>query len=207
VKIEAILFDLGKVIVDFDVRPAMQTMLDCCRSTRETFEKVLWDKAWMRRYERGEISTKDFHEYLCRAANLNMDLGHFCDTWSRIFAAEPMISYDLLAALKRHHTLVLVSNTNEAHAAYIRKNYRIFDYFDQHILSYEVGSLKPDPAIFERAIAAAGHPPGALFFTDDREENVLAARQFGMHAHQFVSERSLIQALRDAGIDIEAARG
>ena len=43
--------------------------------------------------------------------------------------------------------------------------------------------------------------PEALFFIDDREENVLAARALGIHAHQFKSEAGLILALREAGID------
>ena len=107
-----------------------------------------------------------------------------------------------LAVLKRKYPLILVSNTNEAHAEFIRAKYRIFDYFDHHVLSYRVGSLKPDMKIFEHAILASGCPPETLFFTDDREENVRAAQQLGIHSHRFVSESKLIDALRQAGVEI-----
>ena len=109
----------------------------------------------------------------------------------------------MLKDLKRKYPLILVSNTNEAHAEFIRSQYRIFDYFDHHILSYEVGSLKPDAKIFERAILASGCSPDALFFTDDRAENVEAAKELGMYAHQFVSESRLIEALRQAGVEVD----
>ena len=202
-KIEAILFDLGKVLVDFDMDTGIRAMLACSSMPKEKFEEILWDKAWIRSYERGEISTEEFHDYLCRSANLTMEFHQFRQTWSAVFAPGLIVSEQLLAALKRQYPLILVSNTNEAHAEYIRKNYSVFDYFDHHILSYEVGSLKPDAAIFRHAIAAAKLPPEALFYTDDREENIFAARALGIHAHRFVSEHELILALRDAGIEIE----
>ena len=44
--------------------------------------------------------------------------------------------------------------------------------------------MKPDRKIFERAIAAANRPAEALFFIDDREENIVAARQLGMKARK-----------------------
>ena len=78
----------------------------------------------------------------------------------------------------------------------------MLDYFDRHVLSYKVGSLKPERKIFEHAIAAANYAAEALFFTDDREENILAAKQLGMHAHQFTSESELIAALQTAGVEI-----
>jgi HAD superfamily hydrolase (TIGR01549 family) len=97
--------------------------------------------------------------------------------------------------------LILVSNTNEAHIDFVRANFRVLDYFDHLVFSYKVGSLKPDREIFEHAIAISGHPPEALFYTDDREENVLAAAQLGMCAHQFRGESKLIAALQEAGVE------
>src|SRR5262249_62102815 len=143
-----------------------------------------------------EISTSDFHNYLRETADLQMDLDGFCHTWSSVFLPEPILSEELLMALKRKYPLILVSNTNEAHLEFIRSNYRVLDYFDHHVLSYEVGSLKPDRRIFEHAIAASNRPAEALFFTDDREGNALAAPELGMHAHQFKTASQLVGALQ-----------
>jgi len=203
VKIQALLFDLGKVLIDFNFDTGVQALHACCSISRDRLDQVLWDETWIGRYERGEISTREFHQYLCETANLNMELPQFCRTWSSVFLPEPIVSEDLLKDLKRRYPLILVSNTNEAHSDFIRTQYRIFDYFDHHILSYEVGSLKPDAKIFEHAILASGCSPEALFFTDDRAENVHAAKRLGIHAHQFVSESRLIKALRKAGVEVD----
>ena len=201
-KIEAILFDLGKVIIDFNFETGVQALHAACSISRNRLDEVLWDENWIRRYERGEISTREFHTYLCDTADLKMDLIGFCRTWSSVFLPDLIVSEELLAALKRNYPLICVSNTNEAHVDYVRSNYRVLDYFDHHVFSHEVGSLKPDRKIFEHAIRVSGRPAEALFFTDDREENILAAREFGMHAHQFKTETMLVDALQHAGIEI-----
>jgi len=203
VKIEAILFDLGKVLVDFNFETGIQALHTACSISRQKLDEVVWDEQWIRRYERGEISTSEFHKYLCETADLKMQLHEFCETWSSVFLPDLIVSEELLAALKQKYPLILVSNTNEAHIDFIRSNYRVLDYFDHHVLSYEVGSLKPDREIFDHAVARSGRSPEALFFTDDREENILAARQLGMHAHQFRNESGLVNALQQAGVEIE----
>jgi putative hydrolase of the HAD superfamily len=202
VKIEALLFDLGKVLIDFNFETGVQALHASCSISRDRFEEVLWDETWIRCYERGEISTVQFHEYLCNTAKLTMPLPHFQETWSSVFLPGLMVSEELLRALKRKYPLILVSNTNEAHFEYVRSKYRAVDYFDHRVLSYEVGSLKPDRKIFECAIAVANRPAEALFFIDDREENIVAARRLGIHTHQFKSEAKLIAALQAAGIDV-----
>jgi len=202
VKIEALLFDLGKVLINFSFEPVVKTLHESCSISRAQFEAILWDKVLVRRYERGEISTEEFHDYLRERASLNMTLPQFCTTWASVFMPDPLISEELLANLKRRYPLILVSNTNEAHVEFIREKYRVFDYFDHLVFSYEVGLLKPDPKIFQHAIAASKRPAEALFFTDDREENVVAAAALGIRSHQFVSEAKLVDALQQAGVEI-----
>jgi len=201
VKIKAILFDLGKVLVDFNFETGVEALHAACSISRNRLEEVLWDENCIRRYERGEISTSEFHSYLCETADLKMDLQGFRRTWSSVFLPDLIVSEDLIRALKRKYPLILVSNTNEAHIDFVRANFRVLDYFDHLVFSYEVGSLKPDREIFEHAIAISGHPPEALFYTDDREENILAGAQLGMRAHQFRGESQLIAALQEAGVE------
>jgi len=202
VKIEALLFDLGKVLIDFNFETGVQALHGACSISRDRLEEVLWDETWIRRYERGEISTGEFHSYLCETAALKMDLTGFREVWSSVFLPGLLVSERLLATLRRKYPLILISNTNEAHFEFIRDKYPVIDYFDQHVLSYVVGSLKPDRKIFEHAIRVSGFRPEALFFTDDREENILAARELGIHSHQFRTEPLLIAALEAANVEI-----
>ncbi len=74
------------------------------------------------------------------------------------------------------------------------------DYFRSHILSFELGAMKPDPPIYQAAVEAAGIPAGEVFFTDDRPENVAGAKQVGIDAVLFTSPQQLIADLTHRGV-------
>jgi putative hydrolase of the HAD superfamily len=202
VKIEALLFDMGKVILDFNFELGMERLAGKCGLPPEEFKKVLFDKDWIRPYERGEISTADYHRHLCEAGQLRMDLAEFHKTWSSVFLPDLLVPEALLADLRQRYPLILVSNTNESHVNYIERNYTVLQHFNVKIFSHVIGSLKPDRKIYEAAIAASEKPPEALFFTDDREENIRAAESFGIRAHQFTTVPRLVAALRSHGVEV-----
>jgi FMN phosphatase YigB (HAD superfamily) len=201
-KVEALLFDLGKVIIDFDLRSMLGILCQNSRRPAAEFETVFRNVDLLRSYETGRITTAQFHEHLCSKGGLRMDFPAFRKIWSDVFMPEILVSEALLKELKGRYPMILVSNTNEAHIGFIAERYGVLDYFHHKVYSFEVGSMKPDPEIFRHAIAVSGRNPERLFFTDDREENILAARELGMQAHQFESEAGLISALNEAGIEL-----
>lgn len=200
--IEALLFDLGKVLIDFDFELAMRHFTSRSALPREEFEPVLRNPAWVCRYESGEISTADYHGYLREHGKLLMSLEEFHEAWSAVFLPDLIVPERLLASLKARYPLILVSNTNESHVRFIAREYSVFRYFEHRIFSHEVGAMKPDRKIYDAAIAAAGKPPESLFFTDDRPENVEAARELGIRAHQFQSVPDLLNALKMHGVGV-----
>jgi HAD superfamily hydrolase (TIGR01509 family) len=200
--IEALLFDLGKVLVDFDFDLGMNRFAARTSLSSEEFKSIILDQTWVRRYEHGEISTADFHRYLREHGKLEMSILEFHEAWASVFLPGLIVPEGLLANLKARYPLILVSNTNEAHVDFVARNYGVLDYFDHKIFSHEVGSMKPDRKIYDAAIAAAGKPPEALFFTDDREENIESAAKLGICTHQFHSVLNLVKALRSNGVEI-----
>src|ERR1051326_5628828 len=96
---------------------------------------------------------------LCEGGGLRMKFDHFRRAWCSIFLKELLISEDLLRELRRRYRLILISNTNEDHARYVVQNYPVLRYFDAKIFSFEVGAMKPDRRIYERAIAVSGSRP------------------------------------------------
>jgi FMN phosphatase YigB (HAD superfamily) len=202
VTIKALLFDLGKVLVDFDFERGMKQFVARTALSRRDFEHVILDQGWMRRYESGGISTRVFHDHLREHGKLEMGLDEFCEAWNSVFLPGLVVPERLLSNLRKHYPLILVSNTNESHIDYIAKNYPVLDYFSHIILSHEVRSMKPDRKIYDAAIAAAGLPPEALFFTDDRVENVTSAAELGIQAHQFHSVEGLVKVLQEYGVRV-----
>lgn len=76
----------------------------------------------------------------------------------------------------------------------------LFDAFADVVVSGEERCAKPDPRIYAIAEARFGHPPEALFFTDDNPANVAAAAARGWQAHVFTGAAELEQELTQRGL-------
>ena len=76
----------------------------------------------------------------------------------------------------------------------------ISDLFDYVVNASEIGSVKPEPEIFTRAIELVGVESHEAFFTDDKLENVKAAESLGWTGHTFENVAGLRSALTTAGM-------
>ncbi len=68
--------------------------------------------------------------------------------------------------------------------------------FDHVTLSYEIHTVKPDPAAYEHCLEGLGTPPQQTLFLDDRIENVQGAELLGIRAIQFTSRDDVLLRLR-----------
>ena len=78
-----------------------------------------------------------------------------------------------------------MSNTNEWQYEYARKKYKIIDIFDDYVLSYKIGCMKPNPIIFLHALKKAKALPYNCVYIDDIPEFVYVARLMGIKAFQY----------------------
>src|SRR5258705_10245273 len=147
--IKTVIFDLGKVIVPFDFKRGYRAMSELCSYAPEEITKRIGSTDLVTRFECGQVSPEEFVHQLCGILNLEMEYARFCEIWSCIFLPETLISEELLEGLRRHNRLLLLSNTNAIHFEMIRNNYPLLKHFDEYVLSYEVGAMKPSPRIYE----------------------------------------------------------
>ncbi|HEY0044243.1 MAG TPA: HAD family phosphatase [Allosphingosinicella sp.] len=75
-----------------------------------------------------------------------------------------------------------------------------FSLFRDILVSGEEKLLKPDPAIYFRALDRFGLQPHQALFIDDRQINVDGAEAVGMKAHLFTDAQSLRARLADEGL-------
>lgn len=198
--IRAIIFDLGRVIVPFDFGRGYAQLAELSGIPAGEVPKRIGQTDLVERYECGKIASGDFVRDLAAHLSITVDHDRFCEIWNSIFLPETLISEDLLIALKEDYRLVLLSNTNQIHFEGILKNYPLLRHFDELVLSYRVGFMKPMAEIYRAAVKAARCLPEECFFTDDIAEYVEGARREGIDAVQFQSEDQVKQELRQRGV-------
>src|SRR5262249_54201063 len=156
-----------KVIVPFDFARGYRGIAAFAGCPPEEIPKRIAATDLVMRYECGQVASRDFVAELCRILDCSMEYSQFCEIWSSIFLPETLVPESLVAGLKARYRLLLLSNTNAIHFEMIRRNYPILRHFDDFVLSYEVGAMKPSPRIYQEAIARALCEPAECFFTDD----------------------------------------
>lgn len=198
--IKTVIFDLGRVIVPFDFRRGYERIAPLCGLPAEEIPKRIGPSGLVNRFESGEIAPRDFVREFSKLLGLEISYETFCEIWSSIFLPETLIPESMVAGIARRYRTVLLSNTNPIHYAMLRENYPLLRHFHAYVLSYEVGAMKPLPAIYQRAIEAAQCLPEECFFTDDMPAFVEAARVHGIDAVQFESAAQIEAELHKRGI-------
>jgi putative hydrolase of the HAD superfamily len=198
-----VFLDLGQVIVSFDRNRAIAQASTISGADPAVVAQVLLDPALVDAVERGRIDWRGFHEEFCRRTGTIPAPARLAEAVSDMFS----LSIDMLPVLARLSRcgcgLGILSNTCGPHWDHLSRVARygsLSKGFDAIILSHEVGCRKPEPEIFAVAAARAGVSPGRIFFTDDIEEHVVAAREAGWDAEVFRSAAGLAEALARRGL-------
>lgn len=213
------MFDLGKVLLDFDFRKSSARLAAACQASPQTRPEVLLElfghaspgtatgllDAWagvslVEQLERGQLSNKEFYQAVTSASGLRVDFPTFAELYADIFTEVPAMIAQQQLLLQAGVPCFLMSNCSGLHIDDVRRRYPFFNTFTGLILSYEVCSFKPDPEIYAAAEQAAQLAGPELLFIDDREENAAAAAQRGWQAIHHTSPADTLQRLRQLGL-------
>ncbi len=200
--IKSVILDLGKVIVPFDFQRAYKGMEARSGVPAEVIRRRLGETDLFRQFESGKISGLNFAHEVSVLLNISIPYDEFIPIWTSIFLPETLISERVIEELRGRARLVLLSNTNVIHFDMLRQSYPLLRHFHATVVSYEVGAMKPDAAIYEHAIRAAECGAAECLFFDDMPENVEAARGCGIQAEVFESEAQLLAVLTRNGISL-----
>lgn len=184
--IKLFVFDLGNVILPFENRQIAEKLYETSlvkdRCTPDDIYRFLFDdqKGFINDYETGRISTKDFIAKVKQKYRLELEPEEFKDTWNHIFEEDPAVSQVILYLKNRGYPIFLLSNTNELHFSYIMERYPIIHYFDEWILSFEVGAKKPHEKIYDVIFEKRSIERHEVLYIDDIPEYIKAAADYGI---------------------------
>lgn len=197
----AVVFDLGKVLVDFDYGIAGRRIAARGGTDPEAVRSFIDHSPVLFRFETGRITRQEFFEEVRGATGFAGTIEEFSAYFSDIFTPiEPMVQFHEQLRRAGIPTYVF-SNTNELAIGHIRRSFPFFSGFDGYILSYEHGAMKPDPALYDVVEARTGCLGSELFYIDDRPENVATGRERGwravVHVDPGETKRAYEEACRD----------
>ena len=195
-EIEAIIFDIGRVIIDLDPSRAIAAIgAGSTLAPEKLWQEVQKDPLWDG-WQEGRVTPREWYENLIARFRTPISFEKFRNAWNSVLVPKLLLPEQLLKQLSRKYRLLLLSNTDPIHVEYMESKFSFLRYFPKRIYSCEVGASKPSVKIFRAAIKGAGVPARRAFYIDDIRSYVLAARRMGLNAVQFRTRRRLEAALR-----------
>jgi putative hydrolase of the HAD superfamily len=197
---KAVVFDIGKVLLDFDYGIAARAMAAHCELPPADIRRALDHSPLLVEYETGRLTTAEFFERVRAATGFRGGLELFRRMFADIFAPLPAM-VELHRRLRaRGVPTFIFSNTNEIAVGHIRERFGFFAGFNGYVFSYEQGAMKPEARIYEAVEAMSGCRGAELLYLDDRPENVAAGAARGWQAIQHVDPAVTLPAVARTGV-------
>jgi len=191
-----VVFDAGGVLLEWNP-PRVIAQLYPDPAVQAQIREYIFDHPDWHEYDRGTISAADAANHFSKLS------GRSPEEVARLIqlTAESLRPIEgtiqLLEDLSRAKiTLCLLSNMPVSTYEILTRRYAFFSHFEHLVISGAILLLKPEPAIYKHLVEKTGIVPSESVFIDDLTRNVIAARECGLHAIQFISPEACRKELR-----------
>jgi FMN phosphatase YigB (HAD superfamily) len=166
-------------------------------------EESIWPslgRAGLYEFFKGRTSERAYLEQIIRHEGWPTDVARLKAVIRANFHHEVDGSLAILADLARRYEVALLSDHGREWVAYIRTIHSFFDLFGHTFFSFDLGSIKKNPATFRAVLDALPAAPEDCLFIDDSPTNVQVAGSVGIPGIRFESARQLAAELARRGM-------
>ena len=200
-RVEGILSDVGGVIVRDDFKSFFAQFEGKIGVSAEAFYALTVGSQEWKLYIKGLLTEDELWRKLAPKLRVDDDVARKLRQWRRMLVPIPETIH-ILKRVRGWYPLYCLSNVDEATTHYLQERYRLYDLFDGSVLSWEAGMRKPEMGIYELAIQRFDLNPGRTLYIDDKEPNLIPARQAGFQAIPFRSPEDLEAEMIAHGVEI-----
>lgn len=196
-KVDAILFDLGGVLIDWNPRYLYRPLFGGDEAGLEQFIATVVAPEWNRQMDAGRPFDEAIAERQREFPEHAELIALWKTGWPTMLGDAIAQTVEVLDAL-RASGLRLYALTNWSAETFplARARFPFLGWFQDIVVSGEVKLAKPDPRIFELAIERCGLTPRSTVFIDDHAPNIHTAQTLGLHALRFEHPRGLREDLQ-----------
>ena len=197
--VDLVVFDIGRVLLEWDPEGYYDKAMGHVARVRLFHEVPLHEMNLA--IDRGAPWHKTVEETAWKYGRWHKDVLSWRDNWDKI--AGPLIpeSVSLLRALRSKGMPVwALTNFGRETLEHAQTLWPALTEFDGMIVSAHLGVLKPEAGIYEALERETGVPPGRILFTDDKAENIRAAKARGWQTHLFDGPAALRQRFVEEGL-------
>ena len=194
--LKAIIFDVGGVLIRTHSRAGRKKWAKRLGLDAWAFEKFVFNGESGRQAQLGQKTAQAHWRWL--GDYFGLDESSLAEMQHDFFAGdalnEPLLAY--VQRLRRAgYRLGILSNFMDDARHVWAEVYPFMQYFDDLVISAEVGLLKPDPQIYRLAVSRLRVEVEEALFVDDFIENIEGAQQVGLATLHFTDPEAAQQQL------------
>lgn len=183
---QAVLFDIGNVLLKFDFNRAAAAMAERSRLPAARIRAEL--DTWQPRHETGAVTPEQFSKGVREAVGFEGTGEEFRALFCDIFTPnEPM--WEFARSLFGRVPVYLFSNISFWHETWIFQQYPEFAGFDGGFYSWRIGAMKPDAAFYRVALETLPFAPGQIAYMDDMPLNAAGGQTAGFRCWQYDADQ------------------
>ena len=180
-KLDAVIFDLGNVLLDYNPKRFMLEMGIAPEHTDRLLQIFPQSEEW-KQLDMGLISDDEFlAAALRKEPSLRREINLFHKHWYDYFHAIPENAAAFYQIKEAGAKTYILSNFQRTCFRVMQEHNIFLDEFDGRVISFECGMRKPQPEIYELIISRYQLNPAHTVFIDDMDVNIDAARAAGLH--------------------------
>ena len=187
-KINAVIFDLGGVIINLDEHATIRAFSSLSGKPLEEVEACYKNEPVFKQYERGLITDQGFRDGVKDLLGFSASDEVFDRAWNAMLLDVPLSRMELITNVRSRFDLFVLSNTNDIHIRAFDQIFagaidgkRLSDYFDKVYMSQKINARKPDAEAWQIIIDEQQLDVSRTLFIDDNARNVEAAGLMGLH--------------------------
>lgn len=196
-----VLFDLGHVVVDWQPIRLYRDFFET-EAEAQAFVRDVCNMDWHLQHDLGVPMAENADRLIAKFPHFEPHIRAWRSRWLDMFEGYVSGMPPLMARLEeRRVPLYGLSNLPAEIAEETFDAFPMIRLLRDVVVSGAEKVVKPDPKIYEIALARMGHPdPADVLFTDDRENNCEAAEALGFKAHHFQGAEGLAARLVAEGL-------
>lgn len=196
IPVEALLFDLGGVIIDIDFGRAYARWAEHAGCEVAEIAHVVVTGEAYDRYERNEIPLVDYLDHLRGQMPMDLPDDQLLDGWNDIYVREAPDIAAVLEKARARVPLYAFTNTNAAHEAVWSTRYaHLTAHFETVFVSSTIGMRKPELEAFAHVVGQIGAPASNILFFDDLAANIEGAKAAGLQTAHVTSWTTVAETL------------
>ena len=190
-QVDAVVFDVGRVLYQWQLRHLFERIVDDPARLEKMLGEVVTEE-WHFEHDRGKPLAEMVLERIALYPDFEAEIRAYAERFNETIPGPVPGSHDLVERLDaRGMPLYAITNFGAEFWAGFRPTAPVFDRFRDIVVSGEEKLAKPDRAIFTLAERRFGYPAQAMLFIDDNRANIDAAAQFGWQVHHFTDAPAL----------------